>query len=72
MMRDGMLPIVEVYPARARTGRDKRPCCVIYLIKFNGQIHEGGWANKAMAEEYANKLFNGSVVPKLLPKEVKV
>jgi hypothetical protein len=70
-MRD-TLPVIEVYQMPARIGFDKKPSCVIWLIRYNGQIHEGGWANKDMALAYADKLFYDQVIPNLLPTSVKV
>lgn len=62
----GPLPIIEITKVGARHGREKKHCCYIYLIKYNNQIHEGGWANENMAKKYADKLFSGEIRPKLI------
>lgn len=67
-----MLPIIEIYRQKARYKSYKTDGIYVWLIKYNGQIHEGGWANEDMAKAYADKLFEGKVEPKLLPKTVKV
>ena len=64
----GLLPVIEVVKRSARIGCEKQTCCYIYLIIYNGQIHEGGWAKESMARDYADKLFSGAVIPKLLVK----
>jgi hypothetical protein len=62
----GNLPLIEIVKTEARIGHDKRPCCYVYLIRYNSKTHIGGWANEMMAKEYADKLFIGEVRPKLL------
>jgi len=63
------LPVIEIVKQSARIGSNNKPCCYVYILKYNGRIHQGGWSHKAMAESYADRLFNGSIKPKLLPEK---
>jgi hypothetical protein len=71
-MTEDPMPIVEVYRAEARVGRSsKKDSIYIWLIKYNGLIHEGGWSKQEAAFNYAEKLVTGQVKPKLLPASVE-
>ena len=61
-----LLPIVGVVKRPAFFGNGKHMPIYVYLIKYNDKFIEGGWSNELMANNYADRLFNGSIKPKFV------